>query len=291
VSGVDEAGGMATVDSLRQSAMKEGILDIELMDRPVPGEGEGEDGENGGELDDGVESLVVVHTRALGEAPKYPVGLVAVERVVRGQLVVKEPLAGDHNGARRTRHQVPGVVGQKGRVLLLHDPTPVGVSKGGANGGGDQGGVRWSSGRVSGQDQPVDWLKDVGGATSHHRMNVPRITVNDNRVVHRRFRARLQDSGNQGACRGARVRGRRGRGAPATVIYEGGVNEASPARGRGRSRRGRAWRRRGRRGHARHRWGRQGHVRRRRGRRSRARCRRWSRVRHERCRRWHTRGW
>jgi hypothetical protein len=32
--------------------VEEGILDIKLMDRPFPGEGEGEDDLNGGELDD-----------------------------------------------------------------------------------------------------------------------------------------------------------------------------------------------------------------------------------------------
>jgi hypothetical protein len=52
--------------------MEEGILDVELMDRPVPGEGEREDGTNGGELDVGVEGLVVVYSRALGEALKDP---------------------------------------------------------------------------------------------------------------------------------------------------------------------------------------------------------------------------
>jgi hypothetical protein len=75
--------------------MEEGILDVEQMDRSVPREGEGEDGVNGGELDVGAEGLVVVHSGALGEAPKDPMGLVAVERAVQGQLVVKEPLASD----------------------------------------------------------------------------------------------------------------------------------------------------------------------------------------------------
>jgi hypothetical protein len=68
MSGGDEAGGLAVVDRLRQSAVEEGILDVELMDCPIPGEGEGEDDANCGELDDGAEGLVVVHFGALGEA-------------------------------------------------------------------------------------------------------------------------------------------------------------------------------------------------------------------------------
>jgi hypothetical protein len=40
MSFVDEAGGLAAVDSLRQSVVEEVILDVELMDRPVPREGE-----------------------------------------------------------------------------------------------------------------------------------------------------------------------------------------------------------------------------------------------------------
>ena len=59
--------------------MEEGILDIKLMDRQVTGEGEREDGSDGGELDDGAKGLTVVHFGALGEAPKDPTGLVAVE--------------------------------------------------------------------------------------------------------------------------------------------------------------------------------------------------------------------
>jgi hypothetical protein len=90
--------------------VKEGILDVELMDHPVPGE----DDANGGELDDGAKGLVVVHSGALGEALKDPTDLVAVEGAVRGQLVAKEPLPSDHVGAWWTRHQVPGVAGQQG---------------------------------------------------------------------------------------------------------------------------------------------------------------------------------
>jgi hypothetical protein len=68
---------LAAVDSLRKSVLEEDILDIELMDRPVSGEGK--DGSNGDELDDWPEGLVVIHSEALGEAPKDSTSLVAVE--------------------------------------------------------------------------------------------------------------------------------------------------------------------------------------------------------------------
>jgi hypothetical protein len=86
---VDEAWGVVAVDSLRQSAVEEHILDVELMDRPIPREGEGEDGANSGEPDDGTKGLVVVLSGALGEAPEDPTGLVAVEGAVRSKLVAK----------------------------------------------------------------------------------------------------------------------------------------------------------------------------------------------------------
>jgi hypothetical protein len=113
--------------------MEEGVLDVDLVDRPVPGEGE--DDADGSKLDDGAEGLIVDHYRALGEAPKDPAGLVAVEGAIQSQLVAKEPLAGDHIGVGWTWHQVPSVVGQQGRVLL-HGPTSVRVGEGGAHGGG-----------------------------------------------------------------------------------------------------------------------------------------------------------
>jgi hypothetical protein len=65
--------------------MEEGILDVELMDRPVAGE----DDADSGEFDDRAEDLIVVYSGALGEAPKDPTGFVAVEGAVRGQLVAK----------------------------------------------------------------------------------------------------------------------------------------------------------------------------------------------------------
>jgi hypothetical protein len=60
--------------------------------------------------------------------------------------VAENPIAGDHVGAWWTQHQVLGVDGQQGRVLL-HSATLVGISEGGAKGGGNREGVWRSVGR------------------------------------------------------------------------------------------------------------------------------------------------
>jgi hypothetical protein len=104
------------------------------------------------------------------------------------------------------------VVGQQGRVL--HSPTPVWVSEGDANGGGDQGDVRWSSGRISGQNQSIDGPKDTCDASSHHQVNMLGVAVNADRVEHRRLRAGHRDVGG------------RGRGRLTVVINDGGVSES-----------------------------------------------------------------
>jgi hypothetical protein len=107
------------------------------------------------------------------------------------------------------------VVGQEGRVLLRHSTTPMWVSEGSANGGGHRGCVGWSGGCISSEDQPVDGAKSASGAPSHHQVNVPGVTVDGDRVVHRWLGADRRN-----------IRGRL-----AAVIDDGGVDEA-----------GRAWR-------------------------------------------------
>jgi hypothetical protein len=130
------------------------------------------------------------------------------------------------------------------------------VSEDSTNGGGDRGGVRWSSGRISGQDQSVDKPKNTSGAVSHHQVNVPGVAVNGDRMVHRRLRGQRRGRpvamihyggvGEAGrARRGAQIREHRGRGAPVMAVDEGRIGEAVPAHRWGRSRRGGVWRRRG----------------------------------------------
>jgi hypothetical protein len=109
------------------------------------------------------------------------------------------------------------VVGQEGRVLL-HSASPVWVGESGANGGGDRGGLRWSGSRISCQDQPVDRSKNAGGSPGHHRVDVPGVAVDGDRVVHRWFGAVCRDVGG------------RGRGRLAAVIDDDEVGEAHRAR-------------------------------------------------------------
>jgi hypothetical protein len=63
------------------------------------------------------------------------------------------------------------------------------VSEGGANAGGDRGGVRWSGSRISGQNMLVDEAKNTGSTSSHHRVDVPGVAVDGERVVHRQLGA------------------------------------------------------------------------------------------------------
>jgi hypothetical protein len=167
------------------------------------------------------------------------------------------------------------------------------VSEGSANGGGHRGCVGWSGGCISCEDQPVDGAKYASGVPSHHRVNVPGVTVDGDRVVHRWLGADCRnvresghgqlatviDDGGVGeagrAWRQVQVDRRRGSGVVATVVDERRVSEASRGR-RGRawrrsSRRGRVWRRQGRRSRARRGRGRRGRARRRQGQRGRGR--------------------
>uniref|UniRef100_A0A8R7P959 Uncharacterized protein n=1 Tax=Triticum urartu TaxID=4572 RepID=A0A8R7P959_TRIUA len=57
---VDEAGRQLTVDTLRELALEKGIIDIHLVQRPLVRSGDGEDGANGGRLDDGAERFIEV---------------------------------------------------------------------------------------------------------------------------------------------------------------------------------------------------------------------------------------
>jgi hypothetical protein len=59
-----------------------------------PVEHQTEHGANGGGLHHGIESLIKIHARALGEPPEDPTPLIHVNRTVNLKLVLEDPLDG-----------------------------------------------------------------------------------------------------------------------------------------------------------------------------------------------------
>ena len=89
--GVDEARRLLTLDLLVKIAMEEGILDVELVERPGARYREAEDDADRGRLDDGAECLVKVDPRLLREAANHPSRLVAGEAAIRVEFVLEDP--------------------------------------------------------------------------------------------------------------------------------------------------------------------------------------------------------
>jgi hypothetical protein len=90
--------------------MKKCVLHIKLMDRPVPGMSQREDGANRGWLDNGAESFSIINTGTLGETAKNPSSLVSVQRAISMKFVFENPFTGDHICLGRTRDEIPSVV-------------------------------------------------------------------------------------------------------------------------------------------------------------------------------------
>jgi hypothetical protein len=162
--------------------MQEGVLDVELVNWPGASKSQREHRADGGRLHNRAEGLIVVDSRALSEAPKNPASLVPLQGTIGPPLVHPDPLAGDDVGAGRTGHQIPRLVGDERRVLLLHRPTPVGVQQGGADGGGYRRNLR-----VSGRGRQDSRRQGTSRVPRHHRVDVPRVAVKEQWVVHRRL--------------------------------------------------------------------------------------------------------
>jgi hypothetical protein len=116
---VNEASGLRAVDSLRECAVEEGVLDVELVHGPTLGDRQSQHSPNGGRLYDGAEGLVVVHPEALSEPPEDPTSLVPVKRAIHLELVPEDPLAGDDIGPTKPRNQVPHAVNSRASYSSL----------------------------------------------------------------------------------------------------------------------------------------------------------------------------
>jgi hypothetical protein len=88
--------------------VKEGVLHIQLVDRPLSRGRDAEDNLNGSRLDDGAEGLIVVDAVALGEATDDPASLSVSQCAIRVELMpeVHLPVTMLAPGGRGTRRQV-----------------------------------------------------------------------------------------------------------------------------------------------------------------------------------------
>jgi len=145
--------------------MEKSILDIKLMNRPIPGMSYGEDCAYSGRLDNGAESFIVVDTGTLSEAAKDPTSLLTVQRAISMKFMFENPFSGDHVGLGWARNEVLSCIIHESSIFIFHDATPVRISKGVAAGP-----ENWRQ-SLSMQNS---WLNISRLPTSHHAMVVNR---------------------------------------------------------------------------------------------------------------------
>jgi hypothetical protein len=116
----------------RPSDHEEGILHVQLVDRPVMRDCNAEDDADRGLLDHQTEGLIVVDVVLLGEATNHPARLVAGKRAIDLELMAEDLLARHDVGARRTWDEAPGVIVAEGLVLVNYRSAPIGVGEGAA---------------------------------------------------------------------------------------------------------------------------------------------------------------
>ena len=109
---------------LLEVAVKEGIVDVQLMKRPALLQGDGEDNTNGAEARHRREGLMIVKTIGLRKATGHQTRLIASNGAIRIVLKGVHPLARDDVGISRSRDQRPGLPLEEGRILHIYRRFP-----------------------------------------------------------------------------------------------------------------------------------------------------------------------
>jgi hypothetical protein len=138
VSRIRKASQLAAVDCLSEGAVEKSVLHVELLNRPVMGNNNGEYHAHDGRFHNRPERLIVVHTGALSETPEDPTSLVAIEGAIGMKLVGEDPLAGDDVLATRLENKFPSPVAHEGPVLIFHCRMPIRIGERGTDRGWDQ---------------------------------------------------------------------------------------------------------------------------------------------------------
>lgn len=126
---VDESGGLPAVHALRKIAVKEGVLDVKLVDWPSSCRGKMKNRADGAGLDHRGEGLMEVDPGTLRESADNPTRLAPFQRAVGMQFVLEEPFTCDDVSIGGTRDQCPCPVGLQRLELILHRRTPLRITK------------------------------------------------------------------------------------------------------------------------------------------------------------------
>jgi hypothetical protein len=85
------------IDFLTKLTIEEGVLDIQLRNRPLTNRGNSEKGPNSGHVSNRSKSLLVVNTILLLETTRHKASLIALKRAIRAGLDLVDPLASDRS--------------------------------------------------------------------------------------------------------------------------------------------------------------------------------------------------
>jgi hypothetical protein len=80
--GIEKTSGLLTIDLLSKMAMKKGIRNIHLMNRPATGDCELQNGANHARFDNRREGLGEVDSSSLTETTDHPASLVALKSAI-----------------------------------------------------------------------------------------------------------------------------------------------------------------------------------------------------------------
>jgi hypothetical protein len=118
--------------------VEKSIIHVELLNRSVTANSNGEHRAHDGRFHNRAERLIVVHTGALSETPEDPTSFVVIEGAVGAELVGENSLAGDDIRVTRPENKFPGPVAHEGPVLIFHCRTPIRIGERGMDRGWDQ---------------------------------------------------------------------------------------------------------------------------------------------------------
>jgi hypothetical protein len=105
-----------------------------------------------GQLQNWIESLIVVNPGAPRETSEDPASLVAIKCPIREEPVREDPLIDDNIGATGSRNKFPCPIAHLGPVLL-HSRASIRIDEGGTSRGRDGG--WWFQGSCGDEGEPV----------------------------------------------------------------------------------------------------------------------------------------